>query len=112
MNHLRSFFDAPLTGTFVQPGHPIGKSYIVLDDADEETFKLVNGTSLPALRIHFTYFHWDEITNGYLPSKQSIVYGKASQSNGLFLEHQFIGYKHPISRVIEIKKPRNRGQNG
>lgn len=103
-NFIRFVIAAPWIGKPDKSiiGEEIGKNRIEITGLQSETFEDANGTKIPAMRIFFTYFHYDSQMKKEVPSAQSLLMPKFVETGGLHLDHVFYELKRPMARVSEI----------
>lgn len=106
-NFIRFFLAAPWTGKPDKSmiGEEIGKNYVELTDLKHEKFTLKAGKTLNAVRLFFTYYHFDERIKKHVPSAQSVLMPHFEETAGLHLDHTFYEIKKPIAKIIEVTDP-------
>ncbi len=102
-NFFRAWIGAPVTGLTEKTGEAILKNYIELLKVENERFTFKNGKSIPVIRIHVIYNYFNNHTERFNSSYQSIVLGKGSETSGALLEHKIHENKLLLSRVTEIR---------
>jgi hypothetical protein len=103
-NFIRFFIAAPWIGKPDKSiiGEEIGRHRIEISDLKPETLTLKDNRQISAVRLFFTYFHFDEALQAHVPSAQSVLVPRFEETAGLHLDHVFHGMKKPIARVVEI----------
>ena len=104
-NFFRAWVGAPVEGDSEKPAEVMDKSFTELVKVENEKFKFKNGKSIPAIRIHVVYNHFNNITEKFTKSAQSIVLGKGSETAGALLEHKVNENKLLLSKVTQLKFP-------